>query len=79
MSTFVVGNIGRLEKQKSILFVRDFLEILKMNSDSYLILVGEGSLRNKLKAKAVELDIEKSKILGERNDIPELLSVMDVL
>ena len=24
MSTFVVGNIGRLEKQKSILFVRDF-------------------------------------------------------
>ncbi|HAP9678600.1 TPA: glycosyltransferase family 1 protein, partial [Enterococcus faecium] len=80
MSTFVVGNIGRLEKQKNQSYLLEiFLEILKMNSDSYLILVGEGSLRNKLKAKAVELDIEKRvKFLGERNDIPELLSVMDV-
>ncbi|WP_181265245.1 glycosyltransferase family 1 protein, partial [Enterococcus mundtii] len=77
---FIVGNIGRLEKQKNQIYLLDvFSEIIKIKSNSYLLIVGEGSLRLELENKINELGIsDKVTLLGERNDIPELLSIIDV-
>lgn len=77
---FIIGNIGRLEKQKN---QERLLEIIKelndMNEHTKLLLIGEGSLRATLEEKISNLSIKDSVIMtGERNDIPELLSIMDV-
>ncbi|OBS62132.1 glycosyltransferase family 1 protein [Enterococcus mundtii] len=77
---FVVGNIGRMEEQKNQLFLLDiFNEILKQNSHSKLVLIGNGSLKDKILNKIQQLDlVENVLYLGERNDIPEMLALMDV-
>ena len=50
-----------------------------MNEHKKLLLIGEGSLRATLEEKISNLSIKDSVIMtGERNDIPELLSIMDV-
>ncbi|WP_165003368.1 MULTISPECIES: glycosyltransferase family 1 protein [unclassified Enterococcus] len=77
---FIIGNIGRLEKQKN---QERLLEITKelnhINEHTKLLLIGEGSLRAMLEEKISDLGIKDSVIMtGERNDIPELLSIMDV-
>jgi len=80
LDSFVIGNIGRLEKQKNQKYLLDiFVTLLKRQPNSYLVLIGEGSLRRELEQKILELDIGKNtKMLGERNDIPDLLSIMNV-
>ncbi|WP_314065825.1 glycosyltransferase family 1 protein [uncultured Vagococcus sp.] len=77
---FVLGTIGRIEKQKNHeLLIKIFFQLLKIQPNSRLVLIGDGSLREEVLAKASELAIsDKILYLGERNDIPELLSVMDV-
>lgn len=78
-NAFVVGNIGRFTDQKNHSKLLDIFEkILKLNETSYLLLVGEGENKEKIKLKAEKLGItNKVKFLGNRNDIPELLMCMD--
>ncbi|MGB3161820.1 MAG: glycosyltransferase family 1 protein [Carnobacterium sp.] len=77
---FVVGNIGRFEDQKNHTFLIDiFEEIVKINPNSHLILIGTGSLQDSVKEKVENKKLsEKVSFLGERNDIPELLKTLDV-
>lgn len=77
---FLVGNIGRLHAQKNQLFLIDiFAAIKQQKSDSKLLLIGDGPLKNKLEEKAKLLDVDKDVIfLKNRKDIPELLSAIDV-
>ena len=77
---FVVGNVGRFEEQKNHVFLIDiFEEIVKINPSSHLVLIGTGSLLDKIKEKVRIKNLsEKVSFLGERNDIPELLKLMDV-
>ena len=43
--------------------------------DSKLLLVGEGPLRKELETKIIKLNLkDKVKLLGQRNDVPELLA-----
>lgn len=79
-SDFIIGNIGRLEEQKNQSRLLDILKnIREEKRNTKLLLIGEGSLREQLKNKITELDIKDSVVMtGERNDIPELLSIMDV-
>ena len=76
---FVVGNIGRFEEQKNHFFLIDiFEEIVQKNSNSFLILIGEGSLRNKIEEKVLSKKLQKKVLfLGIRDDIPNLLTAMD--
>lgn len=78
--TLVVGHVGRLHKQKNHQFLLHvFQNILQKNPDAVLLLVGKGELEDSIKAKTVELGVEKQVIfLGVRSDIPALLSAMDV-
>jgi glycosyltransferase involved in cell wall biosynthesis len=76
-----VGFIGRLENIKGPQY---FLEaarlVLRERNNTKFILVGEGSLRNCLE-KQVEGWGLKDKIIftGWRDDIPEIMSVLDLL
>ncbi|WP_137665582.1 glycosyltransferase family 1 protein [Enterococcus hulanensis] len=77
---FVIGNIGRLEKQKNQTYLLDiFSSLLEEKPNSYLIIVGKGSLKQELTQKIQKLNIEANvKMLGERRDIPALLSTINV-
>ena len=78
---FVVGHIGRFEKQKNHTFlINVFLEILKIRPQSVLVLVGSGSLKSHIKQMASDLGISSKIIfLERRNDIPKLMMAMDVM
>lgn len=77
---FVVGHVGRFERQKNHDFILDiFYSIKKKRPDSVLLLVGDGSLKSHVVEKIYEMGLEDSvKLLGVRADVFELLSAMDV-
>ena len=77
---FVVAHVGRFSKQKNHSFLLDvFSEIVEINPDSVLLLVGMGELEEEIKHKANRLKItDKIHFLGVRNDVPQLLSAADV-
>lgn len=76
----VMGVIAKLEEQKNPRFLMDiFFEYQKLNSDSKLLLVGEGSLREELEEKARRLEIQdKVLFLGRRDDTEKIYSAMDI-
>ena len=76
---FVVGHIGRFSKEKNHDFLIDvFIEISKRNSNSKLLLVGEGDLVDQIKKKVNNLGLnEKVIFYGTTKEIPKLLCAMD--
>jgi len=76
----VIGNVGRFKKQKNQLFLIDiFAEYKKRNKNSILLIVGFGDLEEKLKEKIKYLGLEESvKILGQRNDVNNIMQAMDI-
>lgn len=79
-NALVIGNIGRFEEQKNHDFLIDIFEkVVKKRPNSHLILIGEGSLEEKIKEKVINLGLQsKVSFLGLRDDIPQLLKSMDV-
>jgi glycosyltransferase involved in cell wall biosynthesis len=77
---FVIGNVGRFTKQKNHKFLIDiFYELLKVKSNSVLILCGIGDLEYELKEKINKLKInDKVMFLGLRKDINDIMQAMDV-
>ncbi len=78
--TFVIGHIGRFVEQKNHRFLIDiFNEIHKKNSNSLLLLVGQGPLKKEIENKVKELKLNDSvRFLGQRNDVNELYQAFDV-
>ena len=78
--SLVIGHVGRFENPKNHIFIIDiFAELLKNNSNSVLLLVGEGSLRKSIEEKVNSLGISNKVIFaGLRTDVNELLQAMDV-
>ena len=72
--------VARLEQQKNhALLLKAFAQGPASDSDAHLVLVGEGILREQLKEQAKSLGLNgQIHFLGVRNDIPEVLSAMDV-
>ena len=77
---FVVGHVGRFAKQKNHLFlINAFYELVKINPEARLILVGKGELEKEIRAKVEELGlVDAVCFTGVRSDIPALLSAFDV-
>lgn len=77
---FVIGNVGRFEKQKNHLFLLSiFKEVLKINKSSALLLVGSGSLEDEIKRKAEDLGITNDIIFcGSLKDVSVMYQCMDV-
>lgn len=78
--TLIIGHVGRFVEQKNHRFLIDvFNEIHKKNSNSLLLLVGQGPLKKEIENKVEELKLNDSaRFLGQRNDINELYQAFDV-
>ena len=77
---FVVGHVGRFVDVKNHTFLIDiFKEITNKNNNAILLLVGEGELKASIKNKAISLGLSNKVVFtGLRDDIPNILSAMDV-
>lgn len=78
--TILIGNVGRFSVEKNQCFIVDiFKEIHDSNSDSKLVLVGDGQLRCKIEKKIIELGLKDDVILtGKRTDVSAILSALDL-
>jgi glycosyltransferase involved in cell wall biosynthesis len=77
----VFGVVGRLEEQKGHTYLLEAIsEVLKESQKLKVLIVGDGSLREQLEAKADRLGIRDYLIFtGFRDDVPRLLQLMDVV
>ena len=76
---FLIGHVGRFQEQKNHAFILEiFYEILKLNNNGILLLVGEGSLKDEIIKKSKEMKIyEKIIFYGQSNNVNELYQAMD--
>lgn len=76
----VICNIGRMEEQKNQLFLIDvFNELTKLNIHYRLLIIGAGSLEEKIKNRISNYKLEKKvQILSSRNDINKILQAADL-
>ncbi len=74
------GHVGRFHESKNHMFLLEvFSKIHSRDDNTVLLLVGDGSLREDIENKIVELGIKDSVILlGNRSDIAECLWCMDI-
>lgn len=77
----LVGVVGRLETQKGHRYLLDaWPEVLRDVPAARLLVVGDGSLRADLEARALAPDLKDSVIFtGFRPDIPRVLGALDLL
>lgn len=78
-NAFAVIFVGRLDPQKNPIFLLDiFSEIKRNRSDSKLIIVGDGILREQMMSRMAQLQISNDVImLGSRRDVNDLLQAAD--
>lgn len=73
----VIGAIGRFEKQKNYSFIIDILK--ELDSNYKLILIGNGSLLNKINKKIKSYNLtNRVIILNYRDDINRLINMFDI-
>ncbi len=79
--TRVVGMVGRLEPVKgSSVFIEAAAHIAKLCPNVKFIIAGEGSLKASMEKRAQELGISAKVIFaGWRDDIPDIISLMDIM
>lgn len=77
---FVIGHVGRFSEAKNHEFLIEiFARVMEKEPNAKLVLIGEGALQRATAQKAVALGVADNVIMtGNRNDVPELLSAMDV-
>jgi glycosyltransferase involved in cell wall biosynthesis len=76
----VIGTVGRLSREKAHdVLLQAFKDVRAVCPEAFLVIVGEGDLREPLVRQAADLGVDGSvRFLGARTDVPELLQVMDV-
>ena len=76
----IVGMVGRLSKQKAPqYFVQAMPAVLESVPDVRFLIVGDGELKSKVIRLSNKLGVEeKVSFLGFREDIPEILEILDV-
>jgi len=77
---FLIGCIANFKKQKGHQYLlKAFKKVINKYPDIKLILAGEGKEEKHLKKLAFDLKLQKQVIfLGQRNDIPELLKIINI-
>ena len=76
----VIGSVGRLSPEKNQIFLVYVLkELRELGTNAVLLLVGEGSAREKIEQTVRDNGLQDYVILtGARSDVPDLLCAMDV-
>jgi len=79
-NTIVLGNVGNIRVDKNQSYLVDiFSEYIKLNSNSSLMIVGDGPLRRKLEQKIARLNLsERILLLGSRRDTNRCYQAFDV-
>lgn len=77
---FVIGHVGRFERQKNHEFlIKVFAEVKKRRPESVLLLVGDGTRKNGIEHQVKKLNLTDDVFfLGQINDVENLLQAMDV-
>ena len=75
-----IGTVGRLAEQKGFRYlIEAFPRVVAAHPDVHLSIAGEGPLEEELKAQVASLGMQDSiTFLGNRRDIPQLLSTFDL-
>lgn len=78
---FLIGAIGRIVWQKGFEYLIDAVpRVTKQIAEAKYLIVGEGPLKDSLRAKSRKLDIEDKIIFaGFKSNIKEILSSIDIL
>lgn len=77
----VIGHVGRFISQKNHDKLIDIFDTLSCinNTESVLLLIGEGSLMEEIKRKVTSLNLQdKVMFLGQRTDVNDLMQAMDI-
>ncbi len=75
---FVVGHVGRLERQKNQFFLLDIFYEVKKTTEAVLFIIGEGTLEENLKQYAKEKGIEGSVVfLKNISNVNDYMQMMD--
>lgn len=76
---FVLGHVGRFERQKNHAFLLDvFAAVHAKRENAVLLLIGVGSLMQEMQEKAVRLGLEGSVLfLGSTDRVSDYLQAMD--
>lgn len=75
----ILGHVGSFYDVKNHSFLLDIFYEFQKHYDSKLLLVGDGTLKSIIEAKAKEMGIyEKILFLGVRDDVNRILQAMDV-
>lgn len=79
-NTLVLGNIGRLAKQKNQIFLLSVLQkVLAEGIEAKLVIIGDGTQKEVLSKKINDLGLEKDVVLvGEVSNPSDYYSAMDV-
>jgi glycosyltransferase involved in cell wall biosynthesis len=77
---FIVGTVGRLEAIKDQgTLIKGFATLAHSVPDARLVLVGDGSERKALEARAAELGLQdRVRFLGRRDDVHDVMPAFDV-
>lgn len=77
----VIALIGRFTSEKNHLFaIEVFKEVFKVNKSCVLLFIGDGPEKENCMRIVDEYDLKNSILfLGERDDVPELLKVIDLI
>lgn len=78
--SFVIGHVGRFSDVKNHNFIVNIFEnIVQKKKNAFLLLVGNGELKEKIKNQLLLAGLgNKFLILSDRTDIPDLLNAMDI-
>jgi glycosyltransferase involved in cell wall biosynthesis len=77
----VIGHVGSFSRQKNHEFLLDvFYELLKIDPNQVLVLMGDGELRSEIEFKIKTLGMEENVILtGKTLEVSNLLQAMDIM
>lgn len=77
----IIGIVAHLSKEKGHTFyLKAFPKVLEVCQDTYLLIVGDGEIRQKLENEVEDLGIEKQVLfLGYRSDLASVLNSLDIL
>lgn len=81
MGWFIVGNIGRLSKQKGMeYYIEAIPDVIKKNKKVIFFIIGDGEDRKKLNDLSIKLNIQENlKFLGYRNDVANIIKQLDLV
>ena len=76
---FVIGFVGRIDAEKNLFLLLDVMKrVFEERPEAVLVIVGQGRLRRALAERVHGMGLSgRVKLLGQRDDVPRLLSGFD--